>query len=104
MFRYAIQTGVLNGVNPVTAARVPNAKSGRKTYAYALAQILRMLEILSQPAKAIVAVAGLAGLRKGELRSLRSEDYDGSTLKIERAAWRHHIGKPKGNAVQESPR
>jgi integrase len=55
-----------------------------------------MLEILPQPARAIVAVAGFAGLRKGELRSLKPEDYDGSSLKIQRAAWRRHIGEPKG--------
>jgi integrase len=96
LFRYAIQVGVLNGVNPVQAARIPKAKPGRKTYAYSLEQILKMLEILPQPARALVAVAGFAGLRKGELRSLRPEDYDGSSLKIERAAWRHHIAKPKG--------
>jgi integrase len=96
VFRYAIQTGVLNRVNPVQAARIPKAKPGRRTYAYSVAQILKMLEILPQPAKAIVAVAGFAGLRKGEIRSLRPEDYDGSCLKIERAAWRHHIARPKG--------
>jgi integrase len=43
-----------------------------------------------------VAVAGFAGLRKGEIRSPRPEDYDGSSLKIEPAAWRHHIARPKG--------
>ncbi len=96
LFRYAIQTGALNGVNPVLAASIPKAKPGRRTYAYSLDQILRMLEILPQPARAIVAVAGFAGLRKGEIRGLRPEDYDGRTLKIERAAWRHHIAKPKG--------
>jgi integrase len=96
LFRYALQIGVLNGVNPVTAARIPKSKPGRKTYAYSLVQILKMLEILPQPAKAIVAVAGFAGLRKGELRCLRPSDYDGSSLRIERAAWRHHIAKPKG--------
>jgi integrase len=28
--------------------------------------------------------------------SLRPADYDGSLLKIQRAAWRHHIARPKG--------
>jgi integrase len=96
LFRYAIQTGVLSGVNPVLAAGIPKAKPGRRTYAYSVVQILKMLEILPQPARAIVVVAGFAGLRKGELRSLRLEDYDGSSLKVQRAAWRHHIAKPKG--------
>lgn len=47
-----------------------------------------MLEVLPQPAKAVVAIAGLAGPRKGEIRGLRVEDYDGSSLKITQAAWR----------------
>ena len=53
-------------------------------------------EILPRPAKAVVAVAAFAGLRKGELRSLRLEDYDGSSLKISRSAWRKHVNQPKG--------
>lgn len=96
VFRYAIQIGVLNGVNPIQAARIPKAKPGRTTYAYSLDQIQKMLEILPQPARAIAAVAGFAGLRKGELRALRPEDYVDGTLKIQRAAWRGHIEKPKG--------
>ena len=96
MFRYAIRTGVLHGVNPIQAACIPKAKPAGKTYAYTLAQILKMLEVLPQPAKAIVAVAGLAGLRKGEIRSLRPEDYDGKSLHIKRSAWRSHVDKPKG--------
>jgi integrase len=96
LFRYGIQIGVLNGVNPITAAGIPKAKPGRRTYAYSLEQIWTMLQVLPQPARAIVAVAGFAGLRKGEIRSLRPEDYDGRFLKVQRAAWRGHIAKPKG--------
>jgi integrase len=96
VFRYAIRTGVLHGANPVQAACIPKAKPGRKTHAYSLRQILKMLEILPQPARAIVAIAGFAGLRKGEIRSLQPGDYDGASLKVQRSAWRGHIDKPKG--------
>lgn len=96
VFRYAIRTGVLHGVNPVQAACIPKAKPGKETHAYGIKEILKMLEILPQPAKAVVAVAAFAGLRKGELRSLRPGDYDGSSLKIRRAAWRKHLNTPKG--------
>lgn len=95
VFRYAIRIGVLHGVNPVTAACIPKAKLGKETHAYGLEQILKILEILPRPAKAI-AIAGFAGLRKGELRSLRPEDYDGASLKVRRTAWRKHIKPPKG--------
>jgi integrase len=96
IFRYGIRTGVLNGVNPVQAACIPKAKPGNETRAYGLKQILDMLEVLPQPSKGVIAVAAFAGLRKGELRSLRPEDYDGSSLKILRAAWRKHVDSPKG--------
>lgn len=96
IFRYAIRTGVLHGFNPVQAACIPKARPGRETHAYRLKQILKMLEILPQPARAVVAIAGFAGLRKGELRSLRPDDYDGSSLRIRRAAWRKHVNRPKG--------
>jgi integrase len=96
IFRYAARTGVLNGVNPIQAACIPKAKPGKKTQAYSLKQILKMLEILPQPARAIIAIAGFAGLRKGEIRSLKPGDYDGASLKVQRSAWRGHIDKPKG--------
>ena len=96
IFRYAIRTGALNGVNPVQSACIPRARSGSETHAYGLEQIQKMLEVLPQPAKAVVAIAAFTGLRKGELRSLRLGDYDGTSLNIQRAAWRRHMNKPKG--------
>jgi integrase len=96
IFRYAIRTGVLNGGNPVQASCIPKAKPGKETHAYSLEEILKMLAVLQQPAKAVVAIAAFVGLRKGELRSLRPEDYDGASLKISRAAWRKHVNSPKG--------
>lgn len=96
IFRYAIRTGVLNGGNPVQASCIPKAKPGKETHAYTLEEILKMLAVLQQPAKAVVAIAAFVGLRKGELRSLRPEDYDGASLKISRAAWRKHVNSPKG--------
>ena len=96
VFRYAIRTGVLNGTNPVKDACIPKARGAGKTHAYSLGQILKMIEILPQPAKAIVAVAGFVGLRKGEISALRPGDYDGVSMKVQRAAWRGHIDKPKG--------
>ena len=96
VFRYAIRTGALNGVNPVQAACIPRSRAGSETHAYGLDQIQKMLDILPQPAKAVVAIAAFAGLRKGELRGLRPGDYDGNSLKIQRAAWRRHMNEPKG--------
>jgi integrase len=96
LFRYAIRIGVLNGTNPVQAVCIPRARPAKDTYAYGLQEILRMLDVLPLLAKAIVVVAAFVGLRKGELRSMRPADYNGTSLKVQRSAWRHHVNSPKG--------
>lgn len=96
IFRYAIRTGALNGANPVQAACIPRSRSGKATHAYTLDEIRKMLKVLPQPSKTMVAIAAFAGLRKGELRGLRPGDYDGTSLRVLRAAWRRHVDDPKG--------
>jgi hypothetical protein len=96
IFRYAIRTGVLRGANPVQAACIPRSRPGKATHAYTLDEIRKILDALPQPCSAVVAIAAFAGLRKGELRGLRPEDYDGTSLKISRAVWRKHLNDPKG--------
>ncbi len=54
IFRYALRTGFLNGVNPVRDAVLPKAKSPSETYAYSLAEVLTMIELLPEPARTLV--------------------------------------------------
>ena len=54
IFRYAIRTGFLNGVNPIRDAVLPNAKRPSDTYAYSLAEELKMIELLPDPARTMV--------------------------------------------------
>src|SRR5512146_1128984 len=82
-----------------------------------------MLVVLTEPARTVVAVAALAGLRRGEIRGLLWENYtptcDTSTptdtinmtpitnittptntstiaiLNVTRSIWGRHIGEPK---------
>ncbi len=96
VFRYAIRTGVLSGPNPVRETILPTAKQNNPTHAYTLNEVTNMLAVLPDPAKVIVAVAAFTGLRRGEIRALKPEDYDGKTLRVERSAWKEHIGPPKG--------
>lgn len=96
IFRYAIRTGALNGANPVQAACIPRSRPGNATHAYTLDEIRKMLEVLPQPSRSVVAIAAFAGLRKGELRGLRTSDYEGTSLSVLRAAWRRHVNDPKG--------
>jgi integrase len=44
---------------------------------------------------AAISVAASAGLRLAELRGLRQSDYDGDSLRIDRADWRTNVNLPK---------
>lgn len=74
----------------------PEGRSSEDTYAYSLDEILRMLGVLPEPFPTICAVAAFGGLRRGELRGLQLEDYDGQRLIVRRSVWRQHVGAPKG--------
>jgi integrase len=54
-----------------------------------------MLGILPEPAAAAVAVAAFTGSRKGEIRGLLWEDYDGFSITVKQAVWRSHVDEPK---------
>ena len=96
IFRYAIRNGFLNGPNPVRDAFLRNAKAPSDTYAYSLTEVWKMIELLPDPARTIVAVAGFTGLRRGELRGLRVKDYTAGVLRVQRSIWRKTVGGPKG--------
>ena len=96
VFRYAARTGVLNRPNPVRDVSIPECRPRGDTHAYTLNEVDRMLAVLPEPARALVATAAYSGLRKGELRGLRVEDYEGEVLHVRRSVWRTHVGEPKG--------
>ena len=96
IFRYAIRTGFLNGANPVRDAVLPKAKAPSETHAYSLDEVLKMIELLPEPARTIVAVAGFTGLRRGELRGLEVGDYTAGVLMVQRSMWRQNVDEPKG--------
>jgi len=54
-----------------------------------------MLGILPEPAATAVAVAAFTGTRKGEIRGLLWEDYDGFSIRVKQAVWRSHVDEPK---------
>ncbi len=53
-----------------------------------LEEIAQMLKVLPEPASTIVAVAAFTGVRKGELRGLLWENYDGERVLISQSFWR----------------
>ncbi len=95
VFRYAKRQGVIHSENPIRDVVIPKAKPAGDTYAYSLEEELQMLNILSEPAVTIVAAASFTGPRKGELRGLRWDDYDGGQVRISRSYWRSHVQEPK---------
>ena len=100
VFRYARRQGVLAGPNPVHDVEIPKGRPGGETCAYWLEEELKMLAVLPEPAATVVATAAFTGARKGELRGLRWEDYDGSELRVKHSVWRSHVGEPKSPKSQ----
>jgi integrase len=94
IFRYAQRQGVVNSENPMRDVVLPKGKPAGETYAYSLEEITLMLNALP-PASTIIAVAAFTGVRKGELRGLLWENYDGEQILISQSIWRGHALEPK---------
>jgi integrase len=96
IFTHAKRAGVLDGENPVTDAGIPRAaEAGKPTHAYSPEEVLAMLDALEATARTAVALIYFCGLRPGEARAARWEDYDGKTLRIRGSMWRKHLTEPK---------
>ena len=85
-FRYAKRQD--DSENPVRDLVLPKGKPASETHAYSLEEIAQMLKVLPEPASTIVAVAAFTGIRKGELRGLLWENYDGEQVLISQSFWR----------------
>jgi integrase len=96
IFTHAKRAGIVDGDNPVTDAGIPRAaKAGKPTHAYTAEEVLSMLDVLQGVAKTAVALIYFCGLRPGEARAARWEDYDTKTLRIGSSMWRSHTTLPK---------
>ncbi|WP_148210221.1 tyrosine-type recombinase/integrase [Candidatus Korobacter versatilis] len=97
-FRYAKRQGVLHTENPMWDTVIPECREGEETYAYSLHEILRMLELVPEPAASMIAVAGFGGLRSGEIRGLLVEHYNHDSIFVAQSAWRSQVKKVKTKA------
>jgi integrase len=87
---------VLDGENPAADVGIPRAAEASKpTHAYTAEEVFAMLNSLQGTAKTAVALIYFCGLRPGEARAARWEDYDGKTLRIRASMWRKHTTLPK---------
>jgi integrase len=95
IFKHAKRLGFIHEHNPVADSAVPDGRQGNETGFYSLDDELRMLAVLTGTAADVVAVASFAGLRKGEIRGLRWEDYDGRFIHVNRSIWNRFEREPK---------
>lgn len=108
IFSFAKNVGVMDGVNPVRDAMIPKkAKPPEDAHAATREEVQRMLNALGDNARAKAAIGLMfyAGLRPGEARGVRWEDYSVHydeadkkaewRLTIRRSVWRTHVTLPK---------
>jgi integrase len=96
IFRYAKQTGALDGVNPITDSGIPRkAAKSKPTHATTVEEMVAMMAALDGDSKTAIALMFFCGLRPGEARGARWENYDGKRLQIVTTVWRTHVYEPK---------
>jgi integrase len=95
VFRFARRQGVISTDNPVHEAALPRGKPPAQTHAYSLREIYGMVRVLPEPLATLIATVAFTGVRKGELRGLRWEDWRDDEIVISRSAWRGIIDRPK---------
>jgi integrase len=93
-FKYAKRTGAVNE-NPIRDVEIPRGLPKKPRPAYTLDEISAMLNVLPEPSRTVVLVAGLTGLRLSELKGLRWEDFDGDTVMIQRSVWSGIVSETK---------
>lgn len=96
VFTHAKQQGVLDGLNPVEDAGIPKAAAAPKpTHAATPDEVMAMLNTLTGAARTAIALIYFCGLRPGEARGARWEDFNGKRLHVRRSIWRTHEVEPK---------
>lgn len=96
VFKQAIQKRYYPAMyNPLEQTSIPKARPSGDTHAYSLEEIDAMLTALPEPAATIVATAAFTGARRGEIRAMAWENYDGAQLLIAQSNWQGHITDPK---------
>ena len=80
---------------PCRMSVFPHAPEPEDTYAYSLSEIKAMLGVLKEPAWTVVLCAALTGLRKGEIRGLAWDAFDGAELSVRQSVWNSVVDGPK---------
>jgi len=104
VFERAKQWNCYSGVNPASGVSLPEKTPVREKHSLAPEHAPRLLELLKQPARTIVLLGILTGMRVGELLGLRRKDVNFVTLqiRIEQANYRGLFGPPKTKGSKRS--
>jgi integrase len=106
IFTYAKNLGVIDGVNPVQGTIIPRkATPPAETHASTPEEVISIMEFLERAkglapreriqSQVAIGLMFFAGLRPGETRGARWEDYNGKTLSVKHSVWRTHTTAPK---------
>lgn len=89
--------GLFAGENPASGIQLPEKHAVRERHALTLEQIRPLLAALTEPARTMVCLGILTGLRVGEILALRWEDVDflAGEIRVERNFYRGMVGTPK---------
>jgi integrase len=113
IFTLARNQGVLDTPNPVQGTMIPKkAAAPKQTHAASLQEVTEMLNAIETAqiegtvvpkedrlkVRAAIALQFFAGLRPGEARGARWENYRGKTLAVTHSMWQTHITTPKTEA------
>ncbi|MBZ5572610.1 MAG: hypothetical protein LAO09_12120 [Acidobacteriia bacterium] len=106
IFNYAATKGVITANPFAGAVMTEKAKQPQKTYKCSMQEVHDILLALdgNRRAQTAVGLCFFAGLRPGEARAAKWENYDGVNLRIEQSAWKKFITAPKtADSVQSIP-
>ncbi len=106
IFTYAKNLGVLDAINPIQGTIIPRkATAPKETHATSPDEVMAILELLEHAkgleprhriqAQVAIGLVFFAGLRPGEARGARWEDYNGKTLCVKQSVWRTYTTAPK---------
>jgi integrase len=99
IFRLGGQLGYCEG-NPVRETSRPQGHPASETVAYSLEEVIRMVDVVPEPASTMIATAAFSGLRRGELRGLLWENYSGVELFVARSIWNGRVTDPKSRKAK----
>jgi integrase len=104
VFERAKQWNCYSGVNSASGVSLPEKTPVRERHSLAPEHVPRLLDLLKEPARTLVLLGILTGMRVGELLGLRRKDVNFVTgqIRIEQANYRGLFGPPKTKGSKRS--